>query len=203
MPDRTRPVPADLPADPVGGPPMPEGPHGPSRRTLLRTAGLVALTGGGAAMAACSSDAEVTAPAASSTAPSPAVSSSTAPSSAASSPSAPASAAPEATPSATNSVAAPKGPGVATAKVPVGGGVILDDADYVITQPAQGEFKAFSKICTHNGCPVTEISGKDIVCKCHGSRFSIEDGSVANPPARTSLAEAEVTVAGGKVVVTG
>ena len=96
----------------------------------------------------------------------------------------------------------PKGPGVATSKVPVGGAVILDDADYVITQPSKGEFKAFSKICTHNRCPVTEIRGSDIVCTCHGSRFSIADGSVTNPPARKSLAEAEVTVAGGQVVVT-
>ena len=200
MPDRTRPVPAVpvVPVNPVGGPPPTGGPHGPSRRTLLRTAGLVALAGGEAAMAACSTDAEVMAPAASSTAPSPAASSS-----AARSPSGSAPAAPEATPSATKSIAAPKGPGVATTKVPVGGGVILDDADYVITQPTKGEFKAFSTICTHNRCPVTEISGKEIVCRCHGSRFSIEDGSVTNPPARKALAAAEVTVAGGTVVVTG
>jgi Rieske Fe-S protein len=84
----------------------------------------------------------------------------------------------------------------------VGGGVILDDADYVITQPARGEFKAFSKICTHQNCPVTEIADGSINCKCHGSRFSIEDGSVQNGPATRPLPEAEVTVAGNQVVVT-
>jgi Rieske Fe-S protein len=83
----------------------------------------------------------------------------------------------------------------------VGGGVILEDADYVITQPSKGEFKAFSKICTHQGCPVTEVTGDSIVCKCHGSRFSIEDGSVTNPPANKPLAESGTTVSGGKVFV--
>jgi Rieske Fe-S protein len=85
--------------------------------------------------------------------------------------------------------------------VPVGGGVILEDADYVITQPTKGEFKAFSKICTHQGCPVTEVAGDSIVCKCHGSRFSIEDGSVTNPPANKPLEESSTTVSGDKVYV--
>lgn len=86
--------------------------------------------------------------------------------------------------------------------MPVGGGVILKDADYVITQPVKGEFKAFSKICTHKGCPVAAVTGGNIECHCHGSRFSITDGSVTNPPASQPLKEYPVTVSGGKVVVT-
>src|SRR5699024_8514683 len=66
------------------------------------------------------------------------------------------------------------------AKVPVGGGVVLTDAAYVVTQPSAGEVKAFTKICTHQHCPVARIDGTDIVCDCHGSRFSITDGSVTN-----------------------
>ena len=96
----------------------------------------------------------------------------------------------------------PSGPGAATAKVPVGGGVILDDADYVITQPTAGEFRAFSKICTHQNCTVVAVEGGTINCSCHGSKFSIEDGSVQNGPATKPLPEAEVTVAGKQVVVT-
>ena len=80
--------------------------------------------------------------------------------------------------------------------------MILDDADYVITQPTAGEFKAFSKICTHQQCPVTEIKGGTINCQCHGSKFSIEDGSVQSGPATRPLPEAEVAVAGDQVVVT-
>jgi Rieske Fe-S protein len=97
----------------------------------------------------------------------------------------------------------PEGPGVAISEVPVRGGVILDDADYVITQPKAGEFKAFSKICTHQNCPVTGIEGRTINCQCHGSKFSIEDGSVQTGPATRPLREAKVTVAGDQVVVTG
>ena len=184
MPDRDRSLASDQTLDG----PAPDGSQGSSRRALLRAAGLAALAGGGAtALAACSSDAGVAAPAASSAAPS------------ASTNSASASATPSAASSSAGS-AAPSGPSVATADVPVGGGVILKDADYVITQPTKGEFKAFSKICTHKGCPVAEIA-TTINCKCHGSKFSIEDGSVVNPPADKPLAEAKTTVSGSKVYV--
>ena len=168
-------------------------PHGPSRRAVLRAAGLVALTGGGAsALAACSADAEVAAPAATSAAPSASASSAASPSpSAAASPSA----------SASSSSAAPSGPSIATSEVPVGGGVVLKEADYVITQPTKGEFKAFSSICTHQGCPVSEVSGGTINCACHGSKFSIDDGSVVNPPAQNPLAESPTTVSGDSVFV--
>jgi Rieske Fe-S protein len=87
--------------------------------------------------------------------------------------------------------------------VPVGGGVILQDADYVITQPSKGKYKAFSKICTHQGCPVAGIRNGVIHCNCHGSEYSIKDGSVTNPPAPKSLAETKTTVFEGKVYVTG
>ena len=171
-----------------------------SRRTVLRAAGLVALTGGGVAgLSACSADGETAAaPSSSASAPSESSAAST-PSTAASS-SGSASSSESATQAAEK---APKGPSVATSKVPVGSGVILDDADFVVTQPTKGKFKAFSKICTHQKCPVTEIAGANIVCKCHGSQFSIKDGSVNNPPASSPLLESTVEVFDGKAYVTG
>jgi Rieske Fe-S protein len=87
--------------------------------------------------------------------------------------------------------------------VPVGGGVILENADYVVTQPSKGEYKAFSKICTHQGCPVASVANGVIHCNCHGSEYSIEDGSVTNPPATKGLAEARTAVFEKKVYVTG
>ena len=63
-----------------------------------------------------------------------------------------------------------------TGDIPVAGGVILADQQIVITQPAAGTFKCFSNICTHQGCPVSSVDGGSIVCKCHNSLFSIEDG---------------------------
>ena len=167
-----------------------------TRRTVLRAASLAALSGGGVAvLGACSPEADTAAPT-----PSP----TSAPASSAPATSAPASSSPPAEPSSTPSETAseaPSGPSVATSEVPVGGGVILEDSDYVITQPTKGKFKAFSKICTHQGCPVASVEGGTINCDCHGSKYSIEDGSVVNPPAPKGLAGAEVTVSRGRAVV--
>lgn len=84
------------------------------------------------------------------------------------------------------------------ADVPEGGGVIK--GDYVITQPTAGNFKAFSKKCTHQGCPVSEIDGGSIKCKCHNSDFSITDGAPTSGPAKTPLEEMKVKVDGDSIV---
>ena len=174
--------------------PEPSTTGGPSRRDVLRTAGIVALSGGAVlTLAACGAEGQAGAPVPTSSAPS---------SSAASSPSASSSASASESPSAAASKA-PSGPSIATADVPVGGGVILSDADYVITQPTKGTYKAFSKICTHQGCKVGSVANGVIICPCHKSEFSIEDGSVKQPPANKPLAESKTTVSGSKVYVTG
>jgi Rieske Fe-S protein len=90
---------------------------------------------------------------------------------------------------------------VAAADVPVGGGKIFPDELVVVTQPVKGEFKAFTATCTHQGCPVTSISGGDIICPCHASHYSIEDGSVVSGPAPKPLAEFPVSLEGDQVVV--
>jgi Rieske Fe-S protein len=84
-------------------------------------------------------------------------------------------------------------------EVPVGGGTIYADQKIVVTQPAEGEFKGFSSICTHQNCPVTSVKDGTINCTCHGSRFSIEDGSVTNGPATSPLAAIDVTVEGDEI----
>ena len=87
-----------------------------------------------------------------------------------------------------------------TADIPVGSGKIFPDIQAVITQPKEGEFKAFSSICTHQQCPVAEVTDT-INCKCHGSKYSITDGSVVNPPAPQPLAAKTVTVDGDNLTV--
>ena len=87
-----------------------------------------------------------------------------------------------------------------TADIPVGGGKIYADIQAVITQPTAGEFKAFSSICTHQNCPVADVTDT-INCTCHGSRFSITDGSVLNPPATNPLGERNITVDGDSLTV--
>ena len=89
---------------------------------------------------------------------------------------------------------------VATADVPVGGGVILEDRRIVVTQPTAGSFKAFSATCTHQACIVASVKDGTISCACHGSAFSATDGSVRNGPATRALKEVPVTVEGDEVV---
>ncbi|WP_198358746.1 Rieske (2Fe-2S) protein [Streptomyces fildesensis] len=86
-----------------------------------------------------------------------------------------------------------------TADIPVGGGKIFADQKVVVTQPTAGNFKAFSAVCTHQGCAVSDVADGTINCPCHGSKFNIADGSVANGPATKPLAAAKVTVAGGSL----
>jgi Rieske Fe-S protein len=50
-------------------------------------------------------------------------------------------------------------------------------------------------------CPVASVSDGMINCSCHGSKFSIEDGSVASPPATEPLPESKTVVSGDKVYV--
>lgn len=83
-------------------------------------------------------------------------------------------------------------------EVPVGGGVIVDKT--VVTQPTEGEFKAFSAICTHQGCTVANVDNGTINCACHGSKFSITDGSVKGGPANKPLDEKPVKKDGDNIV---
>ena len=87
-----------------------------------------------------------------------------------------------------------------SADVPVGGGKIYADERVVVTQPSQGDFKGFSAVCTHQGCLLADVAEGTINCNCHGSRFSIKDGSVAVGPATSPLPEVNVNVKGGKVI---
>jgi Rieske Fe-S protein len=87
------------------------------------------------------------------------------------------------------------------ADIPVGSGKIFPDAQTVITQPKEGEFKAFSSICTHQACPVATVTDT-INCDCHGSKYSITDGSVANPPAPNPLPAKTIEVNGDTLTVT-
>lgn len=107
------------------------------------------------------------------------------------------------TPSAPSTSPTPQSPGgsgvVATSKVPVGGGVVIADDNVVVVQPKAGEFLGWSATCTHMGCTVSSVSGGLIHCPCHGSAYSIEDGSVQGGPAPRPLPKVAVKVQGGEV----
>ena len=86
------------------------------------------------------------------------------------------------------------------ADIPVGGGKIFKDGGgVVVTQPEAGKFKAFSAICTHQSCVVSDVASGAINCKCHGSAFSAADGSVKNGPATKGLTEKTLKIDGDNI----
>lgn len=88
-----------------------------------------------------------------------------------------------------------------TAEIPVGGGKVVAGRKVVVTQPAAGEFKAFSAVCTHQGCLLDKVVDGTVRCPCHGSRFRIADGSVAAGPATRPLPEERITVSGESIIL--
>jgi Rieske Fe-S protein len=87
-------------------------------------------------------------------------------------------------------------PPIKTSDIPAGGGTVFAAQNLVVTQPTAGTFKAFSATCTHQGCQVNRVGNGTIDCPCHGSQFSITDGSVKSGPAPRPLASKTVTVDG-------
>jgi Rieske Fe-S protein len=96
------------------------------------------------------------------------------------------------------------GPGKAVelgeaSEVPVGGAKLYRNDKVVVSQPQQGSFRAFSAVCTHQGCVVDSVQGTTVSCPCHGSRFDAETGAVVQGPATRALPAVKVTVAAGKI----
>ena len=66
----------------------------------------------------------------------------------------------------------------AASEIPAGGGKIYAAAKVVVTQPARGQYEAFSAVCTHVGCIMSAVANGTIDCPCHGSQFKITNGAV-------------------------
>jgi Rieske Fe-S protein len=83
--------------------------------------------------------------------------------------------------------------------IPAGGGKILSSPPVVLVRTGADEVHAFSSICTHQGCPVTEVKDGTILCPCHGSRFDAGTGKVVAGPATSPLPPIPVVVRAGEV----
>ena len=150
-----------------------------ARRTVLVTGGAL---GAAAALAACGggTDAASSSPAAETPA----------------APDSPSSAGPESSP------AAPAGEVLGPVdQVVVGSGLVYDGPKVVVTQPTEGDVRGFTAVCPHQGCLVSEVTNNEILCPCHGSLFSAEDGAVLVGPATTGLAPVSVSVVDDQVIL--
>jgi nitrite reductase/ring-hydroxylating ferredoxin subunit len=88
----------------------------------------------------------------------------------------------------------------ALADVPPGGGLIVPDAQVVLVRDSQGAVQAFSAVCTHQSCLVSQVVGGQIQCPCHGSVFDAATGEVLAGPAAAPLPPVAVRVDGDSVV---
>lgn len=85
--------------------------------------------------------------------------------------------------------------------VPVGGSTEaeVDGEMILLSQPKKGEVKAFSSICTHQGCTV-KPDGAEFHCPCHNSIYDAATGEVLDGPAPEPLPSVPVEVDGDKIV---
>ena len=88
-----------------------------------------------------------------------------------------------------------------TSQVQVGSGYINTTSNIVVTQPTAGEYKAFTAVCTHQGCIVDSVANNVIQCPCHGSQYSAKDGSVIQGPATQPLAAKTIKVSGTEITL--
>lgn len=66
-----------------------------------------------------------------------------------------------------------------------------------------GTYYAFSDICTHLRCSLSEgdLNGTTLTCICHGSQFDVSTGDVLRGPAQRPVEVYAVTVQGDDLVV--
>jgi len=66
-----------------------------------------------------------------------------------------------------------------------------------------GTVFAIDDTCTHRGGPLSEgyLTGNQVICPWHGSRFNIKTGAVLTPPAQGGVKSFPVRVTGNDVEV--
>jgi len=66
-----------------------------------------------------------------------------------------------------------------------------------------GRFYAIENTCPHRGGPLSEgmMTGEEVICPWHGSRFNVKTGAVLTPPAPQGVKSFPVRVTGNDVEV--
>lgn len=80
--------------------------------------------------------------------------------------------------------------------------VVVDDTPVLLLRDADAIFAIHDR-CGHRGCSLSdgEVKGDEVVCACHGSRFSLRDGSLRHGPATAPQPAFQVRVQDGRVEV--
>src|SRR5215469_10138745 len=93
-------------------------------------------------------------------------------------------------------------------EIPVGGSKIFqyptDVAPCILVRTAETSYVAYSRICTHNSCPIFYRPGENALeCRCHGGLFSLADGSVLEGPPPRPLPRILLKIRGTDILATG
>jgi nitrite reductase/ring-hydroxylating ferredoxin subunit/uncharacterized membrane protein len=80
--------------------------------------------------------------------------------------------------------------------------VVVDDTPVLLLRAGESIFAIHDR-CSHRGCSLSEgsVEGDEVVCACHGSRFSLRDGAVRHGPAAAAQPAFQVRVQDGRVEV--
>jgi nitrite reductase/ring-hydroxylating ferredoxin subunit/uncharacterized membrane protein len=80
--------------------------------------------------------------------------------------------------------------------------VVVDDTPVLLLRAGESIFAIHDR-CSHRGCSLSEgtVEGDEVLCACHGSRFSLRDGAVRHGPATAAQPSFQVRVQDGRVEV--
>jgi nitrite reductase/ring-hydroxylating ferredoxin subunit/uncharacterized membrane protein len=80
--------------------------------------------------------------------------------------------------------------------------VIVEDTPVLLLRTGESMFAIHDR-CSHRGCSLSEgtVEGDEVVCSCHGSRFSLRDGAVRHGPATAAQPAFQSRVENGRVEV--
>jgi nitrite reductase/ring-hydroxylating ferredoxin subunit len=84
-----------------------------------------------------------------------------------------------------------------------GGKLVEADGQRIAVFNVGGSFYAIENTCPHRGGPLAEgmVTGEEVICPWHGSRFNVKTGSVMSPPARQGVKSFPVRVTGDDVEI--
>lgn len=93
-------------------------------------------------------------------------------------------------------------------EIPVGGSKVFaypqNDRPCFLLRPAEDTYLAFSRLCTHHGCPIFYHSQENLfACPCHGGIFSATDGRVLDGPPPKPLPQVMLERRGSAIVAIG
>ncbi len=77
------------------------------------------------------------------------------------------------------------------------------DGQKIIIANINGKYYAIGSICTHEGGPLADgmLSGYEVECPWHGSKFDLRTGQVTNPPANEPEPAYEIKIEGTQILI--